>query len=148
MSARYLACTAAPSTLQAVERVDALLEGQQLLLPHTPNVGLTNALMASVAEHPFMSEALRLLPAYAHAWCAAAAPPRAPAHPPPPKPDPARPPACLPACLPARSISALPPSTPLRRRAAQVPPEQAQHRPLEHGLHVPLGAVHALARHG
>jgi mannosyltransferase OCH1-like enzyme len=54
--------------IQAVERIDALLEGQQLLLPHTPNVGLTNALMASVAEHPFMSEALRLLPAYAHAW--------------------------------------------------------------------------------
>ena len=61
--------------IQAVERIDALLEGQQLLLPHTPNVGLTNALMASVAAHPFMSEALRLLPAYAHAWCAAAAPP-------------------------------------------------------------------------
>ena len=62
-------CTAAPSALQAVERIDALLEGQQLLLPHTPNVGLTNALMASVAAHPFMGEALRLLPAYAHAWC-------------------------------------------------------------------------------
>ena len=62
-------CTAAPCALQAVERIDALLEGQQLLLPHTPNVGLTNALMASVAAHPFMGEALRLLPAYAHAWC-------------------------------------------------------------------------------
>ena len=51
-----------------VERIDPLLQGQRLLLPHTPNIGLTNALMASVAEHPFMDEALRLLPKYAHAW--------------------------------------------------------------------------------
>ena len=42
--------------------------GQRLLLPHTPNIGLTNALMASVAAHPFMDEALRSLPSYAHAW--------------------------------------------------------------------------------
>lgn len=51
-----------------VERIDPLVEGQQLILPHTPNIGLTNALMASVAEHPFMCEALRLLPTFAHAW--------------------------------------------------------------------------------
>jgi hypothetical protein len=90
-----LACTAAPSALQAVERIDALLEGQQLLLPHTPNVGLTNALMASVAAHPFMGEALRLLPAYAHAWCSP--PPRLE-----PLPAPARPPARLPPPDPSR----------------------------------------------
>lgn len=51
-----------------VERIDPLVEGQRLLLPHTPHIGLTNALMASVAEHPFMGEALRLLPKFAHAW--------------------------------------------------------------------------------
>ena len=56
---------------------------QRLLLPHTPNVGLTNALMASVAAHPFMGEALRLLPRYAHAWCAPNPPnpPRTPSTP-------------------------------------------------------------------
>merc|ERR1719163_1101535 len=34
--------------LEPTARIDSLLSGQTLLLPHTPNVGLTNALMASV----------------------------------------------------------------------------------------------------
>ena len=98
--------------IQAVERIDALLEGQQLLLPHTPNVGLTNALMASVAAHPFMSEALRLLPAYAHAWCAPAPHLELLPNPDPRDPRPARPPACpprlSPPSRPARPFAAAP----------------------------------------
>mmetsp|Transcript_20301 Transcript_20301/g.48755 ORF Transcript_20301/g.48755 Transcript_20301/m.48755 type:complete len:545 (-) Transcript_20301:400-2034(-) len=54
--------------LKPSARVDAMIRGQTLLLPHTPNVGLTNAMMASVAAHPFLREALNQLPQYAHAW--------------------------------------------------------------------------------
>jgi mannosyltransferase OCH1-like enzyme len=49
-------------------RVDTLLRGHSLLLPHTPNLGLTNALMAGVPGHPFWEQALRALPHYARAW--------------------------------------------------------------------------------
>ena len=45
--------------LHPVTTVDAMLHGQTLLLPHTPNIGLTNAVMASTAGHPFMAHALR-----------------------------------------------------------------------------------------
>ena len=48
--------------------VDELLRDQTLLLPHTPNIGLTNAVMASVAGHPFLAFALHELPRYAIAW--------------------------------------------------------------------------------
>lgn len=48
--------------------IDGLLAGHDCLLPRTPNVGLTNAFMASAANHPFFLEALRQLPRYAHAW--------------------------------------------------------------------------------
>ena len=54
--------------LQPVANVDDLLRGQSLLLPHTPNIGLTNAVMASTAGHPFMDFALRQLPRYSRAW--------------------------------------------------------------------------------
>ncbi|KAL3904663.1 MAG: hypothetical protein SGPRY_011202 [Prymnesium sp.] len=54
--------------LKPKERVDAMLRGQTLLLPHTPNIGLTNAIMASIPAHPFMYQALSDLPDYAHAW--------------------------------------------------------------------------------
>lgn len=53
--------------LRPVRRVDGLLRGQHALLPHTPNIGLTNALMASTPRHPFFGELLRQLPAYARA---------------------------------------------------------------------------------
>ena len=51
-----------------VASVDALIDGHTLLLPHTPNIGLTNAVMASTARHPFLLFVLEQLPAYAHAW--------------------------------------------------------------------------------
>lgn len=54
--------------LHPVAKVDSLLQGQTLLLPHTPNVGLTNAVMASTAGHPFMDYALRQLPRYKDRW--------------------------------------------------------------------------------
>jgi hypothetical protein len=54
--------------LRPVAKVDDLLRGQQLLLPHTPNIGLTNAVMASVPGHPFLLFVLKELPKYAHAW--------------------------------------------------------------------------------
>ncbi len=54
--------------LHPVATVDELLRDQTLLLPHTPNIGLTNAVMASVAGHPFLAFALRELPRYAIAW--------------------------------------------------------------------------------
>ena len=47
--------------LRPVRRVDGLLRGQHALLPHTPNIGLTNALMASTPRHPFFGELLRQL---------------------------------------------------------------------------------------
>ena len=54
--------------LRPVAPIDDLLRGQTLLLPHTPNIGLTNAMMASVAGHPFLDFALHELPRYASAW--------------------------------------------------------------------------------
>ena len=51
-----------------VERIDALLDGHALLLPRTPNVGLTNALMAAVPAHPFFERTLHELPRYKDAW--------------------------------------------------------------------------------
>lgn len=54
--------------LMPTGKIDAMLRGQEVLLPHTPNVGLTNAMMASRKSHPFFEESLRQLPAYAHAW--------------------------------------------------------------------------------
>lgn len=61
--------------LEPAGKVDAMLRGQQLLLPHTPNIGLTNAMMASTKAHPFFEEVLKQLPNYAHAWCVTAMPP-------------------------------------------------------------------------
>ena len=54
--------------LHPVASIDSLLHGQTLLLPHTPNIGLTNAVMASTAGHPFMAHALQMLPRYASRW--------------------------------------------------------------------------------
>lgn len=54
--------------LRPVDSVDALLRGQTLLLPYTPNIGLTNAVMASVAGHPFLEHCMRALPRYASRW--------------------------------------------------------------------------------
>lgn len=54
--------------LHPVDSVDGLLRGQTLLLPHTPNIGLTNAMMAATTGHPFITYAMSQLPEYAHAW--------------------------------------------------------------------------------
>ena len=51
-----------------VRPVDELLRGQTLLLPYTPNIGLTNAIVAATPGHPFLSFALRELPTYARRW--------------------------------------------------------------------------------
>jgi len=54
--------------LHPVASVGPLLRGHTLLLPYTPNVGLTNAFMAATAGHPFLEFAMRMLPEYAHRW--------------------------------------------------------------------------------
>lgn len=54
--------------LRPISSIEPMLRGHKLLLPHTPNVGLTNALMASTKGHPFFLEALRQLPTYEHRW--------------------------------------------------------------------------------
>jgi len=54
--------------LHPIASVDGLLRRQTLLLPHTPNIGLTNALLAATPRHPFLAFALQQLPAYASKW--------------------------------------------------------------------------------
>lgn len=54
--------------LRPTSSIEPMLRGHKLLLPHTPNVGLTNAIMASTQGHPFFWEALQQLPAYEHRW--------------------------------------------------------------------------------
>ena len=48
--------------ISPIARIDGLLRGQSLLLPHTPNLGLTNALMAATPGHPFFDFVLHKLP--------------------------------------------------------------------------------------
>ena len=47
--------------LHPVDTIDAMLRGQTLLLPHTPNIGLTNAMIAATARHPFITFAMHEL---------------------------------------------------------------------------------------
>lgn len=48
--------------LRPERSVAPLLQGHTLLLPHTPNIGITNAVMAATPAHPFVEFALRELP--------------------------------------------------------------------------------------
>ena len=54
--------------LAPITPIDEMLRGQRLLLPHTPNIGLTNAFMAATPRHPFVSHLLSQLPTYAQQW--------------------------------------------------------------------------------
>uniref|UniRef100_A0A7S2GXA6 Alpha 1,4-glycosyltransferase domain-containing protein n=2 Tax=Haptolina brevifila TaxID=156173 RepID=A0A7S2GXA6_9EUKA len=54
--------------LHPAASVAPLLRGQTLILPYTPNIGLTNAVMAATKGHAFLEFVLRGLPQYAHAW--------------------------------------------------------------------------------
>jgi mannosyltransferase OCH1-like enzyme len=54
--------------LQPTRSIHQLTDGRAALLPRTPNIGLTNAFMASAPGHPFFLHVLQQLPAYARAW--------------------------------------------------------------------------------
>jgi len=54
--------------LRPSRSIDGLIAGQSALLPRTPNIGLTNAFMASAPGHPFFLHALSQLPRYSRAW--------------------------------------------------------------------------------
>jgi mannosyltransferase OCH1-like enzyme len=54
--------------LQPTRPIHQLIDGRPALLPRTPNIGLTNAFMASAPGHPFFLHVLQQLPRYAHAW--------------------------------------------------------------------------------
>ena len=48
--------------------IGPMLGDAQVLLPQTPNIGLTNAFMAAEKGHPFFAHVITQLASYQHAW--------------------------------------------------------------------------------
>eukprot|EP00049_Salpingoeca_infusionum_P019590 m.362570 g.362570 ORF g.362570 m.362570 type:complete len:336 (+) comp20645_c0_seq1:86-1093(+) len=54
--------------IQPVRDLSPMLGDYGVVLPETPNIGLTNAFMASAKEHPFFEQVIHALGANAHRW--------------------------------------------------------------------------------
>eukprot|EP00937_MAST-01D_sp_MAST-1D-sp2_P003736 g3736.t1 len=54
--------------IRPLKHIGPMLGDAQVLLPQTPNIGLTNAFMASTKGHPFFAHVISKLKEYQHAW--------------------------------------------------------------------------------